>query len=434
MSRFKPYRPEQAYLLPPSVKDVLGAGHLCFFVQQVIGQLDLSRFEEQYSAEGGELYAVPLMLSVWLYAYATGLTSARELERRIGEDLPLRYLAGGAQPDHWALSAFRRQHQRGINEVFTQTLELVRDAGLGKLGIVAVDSTSLAAHNSKQRVDTRPGLRQERAKYRRQVRHWQQQCDAAGEPVAAEYAAEQLERVQQRLAELPKRLQALKKSGEPQLPRTDSEARVLHKRGRSVIGYTAELAVSEDHIIVAQRVTQQKTDNDSLLPMLAEVQRQCRARPQKPQKVLADAGYYQNANLRQLEAEKIDAYVPDSNMAAALNRGRRVRGRARAGEMKRMRAKLRTLEGRRLYAQRKALVEGPFGTLKSERDLHRFRLCGLQKVGIEFTLGAIGHNLTRWHAERDPDSALWCRRRAREKRRKARLGHRHKARTCRNTE
>src|SRR5664279_5852733 len=218
MSRFKPYRPEQAYLLPPSVKDVLGAGHLCFFVQQVIGQLDLSRFEEQYSAEGGELYAVPLLLSVWLYAYATGLTSARELERRIREDLPLRYLAGGAQPDHWALSAFRRQHGRGINEEFTQTLELVRDAGLGKMGIVAVDSTPLAAHNSKQRVDTRQGLRQERAKYRRQVRHWQKQCDAAGAPVAAEYAAEQLQRVQQRLAELPKRLQALKKSGEARLP------------------------------------------------------------------------------------------------------------------------------------------------------------------------------------------------------------------------
>src|ERR1035438_5268045 len=198
MSRFKPYRPEQAYLLPPSVKDVLGTGHLCFFVQQVMGQLDLSPFEQHYSAEGGELYAVPLMLSVWLYAYATGLTSARELERRIREDLPLRYLAGGAQPDHWALSAFRRQHGRGINEVFTQTLELVRDAGLGKLGIVAVDSTPIAAHNGKQRVDTRQRLRQERAKYRRQVRHWQKQCDAAGAPVAAEYAAE---RVQQRLAE-----------------------------------------------------------------------------------------------------------------------------------------------------------------------------------------------------------------------------------------
>src|ERR1035438_2118435 len=180
----------------------------------------------------------------------------------------------------------------------------------------------------------------------------------------------------------------------------------------------------------AQRVTQQKADNDSLLPMLAEVQQQCGA---PPQTVLADAGYYKNANLRQLEAEKIDAYIPDSNMAAALNRGRRVRGQARAGEMKRMRAKLRSPQGRKLYAQRKALVEGPFGTLKSERDLHRFRLCGLQKVGIEFTLGAIGYNLTRWHAERDPHSAIWCRRRARERRRNPRQTNNHKARTCRNT-
>jgi hypothetical protein len=117
----------------------------------------------------------------------------------------------------------------------------VRDAGLGKLGIVAVDSTPIAAHNGKQRVDTRSRLRQERAQYRRQVRHWQKQCDAAGAPVAAEYAAEQLQRVQH-LAELPQRWQALKKSGEPQLQRTDSEARVLRKRGRSVIGNTAELA------------------------------------------------------------------------------------------------------------------------------------------------------------------------------------------------
>lgn len=67
-----------------------------------------------------------------------------------------------------------------------------------------------------------------------------------------------------------------------------------------------------------------------------------------------------------------------------------------------------------MYAQRKALAEGPFGTLKEERDLHRFRLRGRMKVGIEFALGAIGHNLTRWQAEGDPNSALWCRRRRRE--------------------
>jgi len=79
-----------------------------------------------------------------------------------------------------------------------------------------------------------------------------------------------------------------------------------------------------------------------------------------------------------------------------------------------MRAKFRTSQGRGIYAQRKGMVEGVFGVLKSERDLHRFRLRGLQKVGIEWTLGAIGFNLTRLRAEQDPNSPLWARRRKRE--------------------
>jgi len=102
-------------------------------------------------------------------------------------------------------------------------------------------------------------------------------------------------------------------------------------------------------------------------------------------------------------------------MAAVLNRGGRVKGRARAAVMKEMRAKFRTTEGRRLYAQRRATVEGPFGTLKVGRHLAQFRLRGLVKVGVEFTLGVLAYNLTRLHQERNPDSALWQRRRARDK-------------------
>ena len=67
-------------------------------------KLDLEPFEHAYSEEGDSLYHPALMLSVWLYAYATGITSGRKLERRIAEDLPLRHLAGGAHPDHWALT------------------------------------------------------------------------------------------------------------------------------------------------------------------------------------------------------------------------------------------------------------------------------------------------------------------------------------------
>jgi transposase len=76
MTRFLPYSPDQAYLLPPSVKDELGNDHLCFFVHEVVEWLDLSLFEQEYSEEGGALYAPQLMLKVWLYAYALGITSA----------------------------------------------------------------------------------------------------------------------------------------------------------------------------------------------------------------------------------------------------------------------------------------------------------------------------------------------------------------------
>ena len=81
MSGFMPYSPEQAYWLPANVNDVLGAGHWCFFVHKMVARLELSEFEQAYRAEGGELYAPAMMLSLWLYAYATGLTSAAELER-----------------------------------------------------------------------------------------------------------------------------------------------------------------------------------------------------------------------------------------------------------------------------------------------------------------------------------------------------------------
>jgi transposase len=105
MSRFYPYSPEQGYLVPPHVAEELGSDHLCFFIRKVVGQLDLKAFTKSYSHEGGLLYAPELMLSVWLYAYATGMTSARRLSQRLVEDLALRYLSGGARVDNWALSA-----------------------------------------------------------------------------------------------------------------------------------------------------------------------------------------------------------------------------------------------------------------------------------------------------------------------------------------
>ena len=277
MSRFKIYNPDQAYLLPPSVRDELGSGHLCFFVRGVIERLDMSVFELSYSAEGGELYAPQLMLGVWLYAYALGVTSARQVERRLVEDLAFRYLGAGQRVDNWALSAFRRRHGRALNDAFTQVLEWAQQQGMVKLGRVAIDSTRIAANACKDRVDSEQALRDTRAQLRRQVRAWQKQADRDDqEPGGLEVAIGELNRA---LDELPRRLERLKRSGLKKLSRTDEDARFLRQRGGFVLGYTGEIAVSDDHFIVAQRVTQNVTDNGSLEPMLDQVEQRCVAPP-----------------------------------------------------------------------------------------------------------------------------------------------------------
>ena len=400
MSRFLEYSPEQAYLLPPSVKDELGADHLSFFLHRMVERLDLSEFERAYSDEGGVLYAPALMLKVWLYAYALGMTSARRLEQRIVEDLALRYLAGGQRPDHWALSAFRRRHARALNDVFTQVVEMARQLGMGKLGMVALDSTRIRASASRERIDTEPRLRRERAKIRRQIRRWQKACEAC-DPDEGAGTRVRVEKLEQRLAELPRRLERLRKSGEAKLSPRDAEARFLRERGGFALGYTAEMAVSQDHLIVAQRVTLNRCDVPALVPLVEEVEERTGERPEK---ALADAGFYSNENVRALEERGIDVYLPDPNLARELNTGKRARtigrNRVRSPELKAMRKKLRGAAGRKVYGRRKALVELVFGVLKQQRGMRQFRTRGQAKVAAEFTLAAIAYNVTRLFARR----------------------------------
>jgi len=396
MSRFKVYIPDQAYLLPPSVRDELGEKHLCFFVRGVIGRLDMSVFEHSYSIEGGELYAPQLMLGVWLYAYALGITSARQVERRVVEDLAFRYLAAGERVDNWALSAFRRRHGRALNDAFTQVLEWAQQQGMVKLGRVAIDSTRIAANASKDRVDSEQALRDTRAQLRRKVRSWQKEADRDdAEPGGLEVAIGELNKS---LAEMPRRLERLKKSGLKKLSRTDQDARFMRQRGdKFVLGYSAEITVSDDHLIVAQRVTQNVTDNGSLVPMLDQTEQRCGA---PPGAALADSGFFSIDNLNQMEQRNIDAYVPDSNMARTLNLGGRCRTRACAPAHRRMRAKLRSPAGQAAYARRKAVVEPVFGVLKQQRGMRQFRTRGLQNVNNELTLATLAFNITRLHTLR----------------------------------
>jgi transposase len=392
MSRFFAYDPDQAYLLPPNVKDVLGNEHLCFRLHQMVEQLEVSRFEEAYAAEGRMAYPPRMMLKVWLYAFCLGVNSTRRLERRVREDLAFRYLAGGLMPDHKTLSEFLRRHRRAINDVFTQVVQMARRAGLGKLGHVAIDSTRVGANASRRKVMDWEQARPQWARDRRLVRTFQQKASQQDpeEDGGVRLSVEQ----QQALAQ--QGVPALPKKGRQQVSRTDPESRFLRTARGWELGYTADLAVSDDHLIVATRVTQNATDNESLLAMVEEVERQCRARPEK---VTGDSGFFSGQAVREMKQRGIDLYLPDNNLRHEMRTGARAEGigrrRIRDPEHQRMREKLRSTAGRAQYRRRQAVVEPVFGILKEQRGMRRFRRRGLAAVTTEWMLAAIAYNLTR---------------------------------------
>ena len=410
--------PEQAYLLPPSVHEVLGDDHVCFFVHRAVERLDLSSFEQGYVEEGRPAYHPALLLKVWLYAYALGLTSARRLEQRVREDLAFRYLAGGATPDFWTLNQFRTRHARALNDLFTQVVELARSLGMGRLGHVAIDSTRIAANASRDRVDTVAGLRAERARIRRQIRRWQKQCDAqaADEAPGQQLSAEQMAVLEQRVRE-DLAFRYLAGGATPDFwtrhPFRTRHARALNDLFTQVVelarslgmGRLGQVAVSEDHRIVEQRVTQNAHDHASLVPLVDAVEQRCGERPQK---VRADAGFFTLDAVVELAERGMDAYVPDSVQARELNRGKRVRGAApvRHPVHRRMRQKLRDPAGRAVYQRRQAMVEPVIGVLKEQRGMRQFRRRGRAKVAVELALATTAFNLTRlWHNKPGLDAA-----------------------------
>lgn len=400
MSRFFVYDPDQAYLLPPNVKDVLGADHLCFHVHRVVEALDVSQFEQAYGEEGRLAYPPRMMLKVWLYAFCLQVTSTRRLEQRVKEDLAFRYLAGGLAPDHKTLSEFLRRHRYAINTVFTQVLEIARKAGMVRLGHVAIDSTRVKANASRWSVVNVDQLaRDQRARDRLQARRFQQRASQPdpNEEGGASLNAEQQKDMDQQIEQLRGGLKTLARGRRNDVCLTDPDSRFLRGREGWILGYTADVAVSDDHFIVATRITQHATDNDSLLPMVDEVEQQCKTRPEK---ITADAGFFSGRALHGLRDRGIQAYIPDNNLTHELNTGQRAGGKIgrttiRDREHLRVRQRLRSKAGRKIYRRRQAVVEPVFGTLKEQRGIRRFRRRGLPAVTVEWLMTAIAYNIGR---------------------------------------
>src|SRR5205085_2174485 len=146
---------DQSFLLPPDMRDWLSEGHLVWWLIDVLDGLDMSAFEatSRLGAAGRAPYAPRTLLGVLLYGYAHQQRSSRQLERLCEVDVAFRILAGNASgsdaPDHTTLARFRQRHDQAVKDLFEQVLVLCAKAGLGRLGVIAIDGTKIAANASK---------------------------------------------------------------------------------------------------------------------------------------------------------------------------------------------------------------------------------------------------------------------------------------------
>jgi transposase len=419
---FRPYDPDQLLLMPPALSDWVPEEHLSRFVSDVVDSLDLSAIEETYSEERGyPPYHPRMMVKVLLYAYCTGTYSSRRIAAKLLDSVALRFLAAGNEPDFRTISEFRKRHGKALSDLFGQVLRLCRKAGLVKLGHVAVDGTKIAANASKHKAMSYGRMKQAEAALQREVEELFRRAEETderedrlyGKDKRGDELPEELARRESRLKKIQEAMEALeaeareKAKAEGKDPKqvqppekaqrnfTDPDSRI-QKAGKSYIqGYNAQVAVDEKaQIILAQHVTATAPDVNELIPAVKRMRRQLRA---KPKKVLADAGYWSEANVQALEKMGIEPLIATerrkhNDPLLPAPRGRPPKD---LSPKQRMARKLLTLRGRASYRWRQILPEPVFGQIKHARSFRQFLRRGLLKVSQDWSMVCTAHNLLK---------------------------------------
>jgi len=422
---YRPYLPDQDFLLPPSLREWLPEGHLAYFVSDVVDELNLSAIEAVYGDEqrGQPPYHPRMMTKLLVYGYCVGVFSSRRIQTRVAEDIAFRVLAAGNEPDFRTISDFRKIHLQALEGLFEQVLKIALKAGAIKVGRVVLDGTKVKANASKHKAmsygrmeEKEKQLREEVKKLLAQAEQTDNEEDARwGNKRSAEDLPAELQRRQTRLRRIREAKRVLEQrarekaaeEGKPQEqaePKdkdqynfTDPESRIMKGADGFVQGYNAQAAVEPNfQLIVGQAVTQAANDKQQVEPMVESVEQQS---GQKLTELVADNGYCSEKNLEGLDSQNIDGYISTGKQEHGLERPPCPRGPLPKGATRvdRMKRKLQTKAGTAIYATRKMIVEPVFGQIKQARGFRQFLMRGLAKVQGEWALVCLTHNILKMH-------------------------------------
>lgn len=442
---YRPWNPNQNWLLPPSAQDWLPENDLVYFILDTVNELDISAITEKYEQEerGYPPYNPRMMVALLLYAYCRGIYSSRKIMAACEERLTFRVIVGDDIPNWRTISDFRKEHLKELSGLFVGVLQLCQKAGLVKLGHIALDSTKVKAHASRHKAMSYGRIKQEEKRLKEEIdqllskaqmvdeREDQQYGgDCRGDQLPAELARRQSRL--KRIHEAKKALEAEAKEAAEQAHRqrekqdskdkggakggrrpkavsdipddkkqynfTDPESKIMkvsNKGWEQCV--SAQAAVdSKKQIIVACDVTDQTNDKQQFEPMLEKTQENV-GQDKTIKAASADSSYYSESNVKYAEGKKIDAYIATektkhTDIMPGCPRGRMPKDLTVKQKMAR---KLRTKRGRETYSKRKSIVEPVFGQIKRARGFVQFSLRGLQKMRGEWAIVCLTHNLLK---------------------------------------
>ena len=401
-----------------------------------------------YRGTGSASYHPALLMGILIYGYATGVFSSRKLERATYDSVAFRFIAANDHPDHDTIATFRRRFLEEIEGVFVQVLELAREMGMLKMGTVALDGTKIHANASRHSALSYEHAGKIEAQLKAEVAELLARAEAADQAdvpdgmsipdelarreerlaklaaARAKIEARAKERYEREKAEHEAKLAARKAKekatgkkpgGKPpqppvegalptdQINLTDEASRIMPVAGGGFEQcYNAQAVVAtESLLVVAAQVVQAPNDKQQIEPMLTKIG----SLPEnlgKPDTLLADSGYFSEANVALCVAAQIVPMIALGRQSHHPSLSERFAKAPPAPDnptpLEAMSHRLRTPEGKRLYALRKQTPEPVFGIIKSVMGFRQFLLRGLDNVQGEWSLVTTAWNMKRMYA------------------------------------
>jgi len=445
---FKSCDRRQMLLLPPSLLDWLPEGHLAHFILDVVEQLDLSKIYASYKGDGrGQPpYEPGMMTALLFYAYCTGVPSSRQIEKRTHEDVAFRVIAANRHPDHDSICEFRKRHLKALAGLFVQILRLCQEAGLVKLGHVALDGTKIKANASKHKAMSYGKMKKKKEELEEEIDELLKNAEAVDKEEDKKYGKgkkgwdlpDELKRRETRLEKIKAAMSALEEEAEQQAAEKQKakEAREKSKNGSASQSPPAALpsdkaqrnftdpdsrimkvsstnsfeqcyngqAIVDDssQVIVAAGLSQHANDVEEVEPILDILEENLGGIAHHTA-ITTDAGYFSETNLMLFEDALLNPFMATQKMKHA-EVPPQVRGRIPQDmtPKDRMRRKLCTKKGQEIYSKRKSTVEPVFGQIKQARGLRQFLLRGYENVSAEWQMWCLSHNLLKMYRHGGP--------------------------------